>query len=169
VPKHTVLWIAQEYSKEHSAGIKMEHVDALRRHVGTIVQGGTLEKEYVHCEIVKETFCRKQSPGTYSNRKEYFFVHDGFLHQSRSNGRHQLILPATLMHEVISRNHDPVYVAHPVTIRTHDLIALHYWWPGMRKSIEDYVKNAICARNEKERASLQPCLERYRNLRPRSR
>jgi len=40
---------------------------------------------------------------------------------------HQLIMPETLVREVIKKNHDPGYVAHPGTKRTHGLIALHYW------------------------------------------
>jgi hypothetical protein len=33
-----------------------------------------------------------------------------------------------------------VYVAHPGTRRTYGLISLTYWWPGMRRSNEEYVK-----------------------------
>ena len=39
-------------------------------------------------------------------------------------------MPATFVREVIKQNHDPVYVAHTGTKRTHDL----------RKVIEDYVR-----------------------------
>ena len=37
----------------------MVHVDALSRHVGTIVQGGTLDKEDVLHEQTKDAFCLK--------------------------------------------------------------------------------------------------------------
>ena len=37
----------------------MAHVDALSRHVGTIAQGGTLEKENVLHEQGKNDFCCK--------------------------------------------------------------------------------------------------------------
>jgi len=40
----------------------MTHLDALSRHVGAVVQGGTLEKEDVLREQAKDTFCLKQSP-----------------------------------------------------------------------------------------------------------
>ena len=39
--------------KEHRAGNKMAHVDALSRQVGTIVQGYTLDKEDVLREQAK--------------------------------------------------------------------------------------------------------------------
>ena len=52
----------------------MAHVDALSRHSGAVLQGGTLEKEDVLREQDKDTFCLKQSPGTYDSRKDFFFV-----------------------------------------------------------------------------------------------
>jgi len=127
----------------------MAHVDVLSRHVGTVVQGGTLGKEDVLREQAKDTFCLKQSPGTYASRKEFFQDDDGVLYRRRLKGEPQMIVPETLVHEVIMLNHDPVYVAHPGTKWTHDLIALQYWWPDMRKAIEDYVRKCdLCQRRK---------------------
>ena len=54
----------------------------------------------------------------------------------------------TLIREAIKQNYDPVYVSHPGTKRTHDLIELHYWSPGMKKSTE-YTRNCDpCQRRE---------------------
>jgi len=143
-----------DFVVEYRAGKKMAHVDALSRHVGTVVQGGTLEEEDVLREQAKDTFCLKQSPGTYASRKEFFRDDDGVLYRRRSKGEPQMIVSATLVHEVIMLNHDPVYVAHPGTKRTHDLIALQYWWPGMRKAIQDYVRKYDLCQEEKGHANL---------------
>ena len=60
-----------------------------------------------------------------------------------------MIVRATLIHEVIRLNHDPAYVAHPGTKQIHDLIALQYWSPGMRKAIDDYVRKCdLCQRRK---------------------
>jgi len=68
-----------------------------------------------------------------------------------------MIVPATLVHEVIMLNHDPVYVAHPKTKWTHDRIALQYWWPVMRKAIEDYVRKCdLCQRRKGTREFVAP-------------
>jgi len=68
-----------------------------------------------------------------------------------------MIVPATSVDEVIMLNHDPVCVAHPGTKRTHDLIALQYWWPGMLKAIEDYVRKCdLCQRRKGTREFLAP-------------
>ena len=65
---------------------------------------------------------------------------DGVLYKRRSNFKHQLVVPKSLVEDTIKENHDSVYVAHPGTKRTVDLISLIYWWPGMRKSVEDYIR-----------------------------
>ena len=85
-----------DFVVEHRAGKKMAHVDALSRHVGTVVQGGTLGKEYVLREQAKDTFCLKQSPGSYASRKEIFRDDDGVLYRNRPKGEPQMIVPATL-------------------------------------------------------------------------
>ena len=63
----------------HRAGTKMAHVDALSRHVGTIVHGGALDKEDVLREQAKDAFCLKQNPGTYDSKREFFRDDDGVL------------------------------------------------------------------------------------------
>ena len=146
-----------DFVVQHRAGTKMAHVDALSRHVGTTVQGGTLDKEDALREREKGAFCLKQNPGTYESKKEFFLDDDGVLYRRKSSGDHQLIVPETLVREVIKQNHDPVDVAHPGTKRTHDLIALHYWWPGMRKSIEEYIRKCDpCQRRKGNREFVAP-------------
>jgi len=67
-----------------------------------------------------------------------------------------MIVPTTLVHEVML-NHDPVYVAHTGTKRTHDLLALLYWSPGMTKAIEDYFRKCdICQRRKGTREFVVP-------------
>ena len=130
-----------DFFVEHRPGSRMGHVDALSRHVGAVIQENPLDKENVRREQAKDTFCSKQSPGTYRSKQEIFLDSDGILYKRKSNAKHQLIVPETLISEVIKENHDPVYISHPGTKRTYDLISLRYWWPGMRKSIEDFIKN----------------------------
>ena len=48
----------------------------------------------------------------------------------------------SLVHYVIKANHDAVYAAHAGVKRTCDLIALSFWWPGMRKSVQEYVQKS---------------------------
>jgi len=62
------------------------------------------------------------------------------MYRHQQNGKHQLVIPETLIQEVIRENHDPIFVAHPGILRTYRLVSINYWWPSMHKSIENYVK-----------------------------
>ena len=52
----------------------------------------------------------------------------------------KLVVPQALIQEVIAENHNPIFVAHPGSKRTLELISLKYWWPKMRQSIQEYVR-----------------------------
>jgi len=54
------------------------------------------------------------------------------------------------VHEVIRENHGPAYAAHPGVKWTCDLIALHFSWPGMRRSVEDYIRKYDACQRRKE-------------------
>ena len=49
---------------EHRAGSKVGQVDALSHHVGTVIHGGTSDKENVPSERAKDASCTKQILGT---------------------------------------------------------------------------------------------------------
>jgi hypothetical protein len=152
-----------DFSVEHRPGSKMGHGDALSRHVGTVIQENPLDKENVRREQAKDAFCLKQSPGTYRSKKEIY----GILYKRKSNGKHQLIVPEILISEVIKENHSPVYISHPGTKRTYDLISLRYWWPSMRKSIEDFIKNCdSCQRRKGDREFVAPLGETEEPMAP---
>jgi len=120
----------------HRPGSKIGHVDALSRHVSTIKHDAVLSKEIVLREQEKDAFCMKQTPGTYNSKRQFFLDADGILYKRRLDGKHQLLVPQTLVHDVMRLNYDPVYIAHSGIKLTYSLIALRYWWPGMRKSID---------------------------------
>ena len=80
-----------DFVVEHRAGTKTAHVDALSRHVGTIVQGGNLDKEDVLREQAKDAFCLWQNPGNYECKNE-IFLDDGVLCKLFSRGD-QFIVP----------------------------------------------------------------------------
>ena len=97
----------------------------------------TLNKENVLSEQKKDAFCSKQKPGNYAERQEFSLEDDGSMYRHRSADKHQLVIPKTLVQDIIKDNHDQIYAAYPGVRRTHDLTALSYWWPGMRRSIEE--------------------------------
>ncbi len=41
---------------------------------------------------------------------------------------------------VISAFHDPPYRGHPGIAHTHTLLSANYWWPSIKKDMEEYIK-----------------------------
>jgi len=142
---------------EQKAGTKISNVDALSRHVGAIMADGLLDKERFLEEQKKESFCSSRKSGKHSSNNEYFLDKGGVLYKRRTDRKHQLVVPHSLIRDVLRANHDPVYVAYPGMKRTFDLISLRYWWPGMRKSLEDYVRKCdTCQRRKEGREFVAP-------------
>jgi hypothetical protein len=130
-----------DFTVEHRAGSRIAHVDALSRHVGAVLHQSSLNRENILEGQSKDAFCVKQIPGAYSRRSEFLLDESGILNGYQSNSKHQVVVPQALIHDVIKENHDPPYVAHPGIKRTYSLISLKFWWPGMRKSIQDYIRS----------------------------
>jgi len=80
---------------------------------------------------------------------------DGVTYRRQSN-EHQMVVPKFLIY---MGNHDPVYIAHPGMKRTFDLIYLGYWWHGMQKLIEDYIRRCDPCQRRKENREFGSPLE----------
>ena len=60
-------------------------------------------------------------------------------------GRNYIPKNYELRWEIVSQFHDKVSAGHPGEIETLNAIKEHYWWPGMRSFIKNYVKGCgIC-------------------------
>ena len=75
----------------------------------------------------------------------------------------QLVITADvpLRHTIVQMHHDPPAYGHPGILRTLELTARRYWWPGMAQDVKDYVKGCVdCQRNkvnnQTRRAPLSP-------------
>jgi len=105
----------------------------------------------------KDPFCSTPRPGNYDSKVDYLLDDDGVMYKRRTNHKHQLVVSASFIQNVIRANHKPVYLAHPGIRRTFELIALNYLWPDMRKSIEDYVRKCdTCQRRKEGREYVAP-------------
>jgi len=146
-----------DFVVEHRAGSKMGHVDALRRHVGAITNPDPLSRQNVQQEQRKDAFCRTQTPRTYHSKSEYFPDSHNVVYRRQQNGKHQLVVPQSLIQDVIRENHDPKYVVHPGIKRTYSLISLNYWWPkkeGNHRAIHKKVDP--CQRKKENREMIVP-------------
>ena len=92
--------------------------------------------------------------GSYSQGHEFFRDDTGLIYRGRPEVSY---LYYSLVHYVMKVNHDAVYAAHAGFKRTCDLIALSFWWPGMRKSVQEYVQNSdSCQRRKNDREFTTP-------------
>jgi transposase InsO family protein len=142
---------------EHRPGTKIGHVDALSRHVGTVASEEIISKERILQEQKQDKFCDSLKPGAYSSKSEFFWDEDGVIYRRSSRDTHQIVVPKTMVQDIIKMNHDPVYVAHPGMKRSFELISLSYWWPGMRNMIQEYVRKCdACQRRKEDREFVAP-------------
>jgi hypothetical protein len=139
---------------EHKAGSKIGHVDALNGHLNANTNPDPLSRENVQEEQSKDAFCRRQNPGTYHSKSEFFLDSDDVMYRRQKSGKHQLVVLQTLIQDVIRGNHDPKYVAHPGIKRTYSLISLNYWWPKMRDTIEQYIRRCDPCQSRKKNREL---------------
>jgi hypothetical protein len=106
------------FTIEHRAGIKIPHADALSRHVATVQNQETLVPETMLHEQARDKFCGSLKPGSYSSKREFFFDEERLMFRRRSDGKHQLVVPKSLVERVIKENYNPVFTAHPGIKRT---------------------------------------------------
>jgi hypothetical protein len=102
-----------DFKVEHRPGTQIRHVDALSRHVQTMTTDHTLSKEVVKAEQQKEMFCCTLRVGKVKGRTEFFYDEDGVIYRRRRVRDHQLVVPGSLVREVIAQNNDPIFAAHP--------------------------------------------------------
>ena len=129
---------------EHVPGSKIKHVDALSRHVGLVEETHLMSKEIMMKEQKKDLLCKEQVQNCLTAKSEYFLDMDGVLYRRVKGKQPKLVVPQALIQEVIAENHNPIFVAHPGSKRTLELMSLKYWWPKMRQSIEEYVRRDKC-------------------------
>jgi transposase InsO family protein len=140
-----------DFDVEHRAGTKIKHVDALSRHVQTVTTERSLTKDQVRAEQKVDKYCNTLEVGKQKGRSEYFYDEEGVIYRRRMNGEHQLVVPKNLIRDVIALNHDPIFAAHPGRKRTLEILCIRYYWPGMRKDVENYVSKCDDCQKRKQR------------------
>jgi hypothetical protein len=111
----------------HVPSSKIKHVDALSRHVGLVEETHLMSKEVMMKEQKKDLFCKEQVQNRLTANNEYFLDIDGVFYRRVKGKQPKLVVPQSLIQEVIAENHDPIFVAHPGSKRTLELISPMYW------------------------------------------
>jgi hypothetical protein len=147
-----------DFEFEQVPGSKIKHVDALSRHVGLVKKIQLMRKELMIREQPKVSFCKEQVQNRLTANGEYFLDMDGVLYRRMKGKQPKLVVPQSLIQDVIAENHNPIFVAHPGNQRIFELISLKYWWSKMRQSIEGYVRRCDKCQTRKGTDELRPPL-----------
>jgi hypothetical protein len=108
-----------------------------------------IDEDRILLEQGKDKYCSTLRPGTFSSKTEYFYVSDGVIYRRVKCGNHQVMIPRSLRHELIREHHEPKFISHPGVHRTHALITLRHWWPGMQRTIREYFNNCEACQRRK--------------------
>ncbi|CAG4987874.1 unnamed protein product [Colias eurytheme] len=123
-------------------------------------------------EVVKIVQClegNNTENGEYWSRKGYY-MNNGLLYRYSPDtdiGISQLVIPKQEQNSIISVYHDEPIAGHYGAEKTFERIAKRYFWKGMRKHIETYVRNCLqCQRykpsNQKPAGLLQTTASNHR-------
>jgi len=139
-----------QFEVQHRPASKLRHVDALSRHVQAVSTVHQLTNDLIRVEQRKDKFCstlKVEKPG---GRTEYFHDDEGVIYRKRKNREHQLIVPQTLVRDVVYQNHDLIFASHPGQKRTFETICLRCWWPSTREDVNEYVKQCDGCQRRKQ-------------------
>jgi hypothetical protein len=108
----------------------------------------------VKAEQGTDRFCNSLEVGKFKGKLEYFS--NGVIYRRQMNGKHQLVVPKTMVKDVIALNHDSIYAAHPGRKRTLEILCICYYWPKMRQNVENYVRECDDYRRKQGREYTAP-------------
>jgi hypothetical protein len=81
---------------------------------------------------------------------------DGVLCRREKGEQSKLVVPQSLIQDVVAENHDHIFVVHPGSERTFELISLRCWWLKMRQSIARYSDVVISATFGRANTNFEP-------------
>ena len=80
----------------------------------------------------------------------------------RTNGKNMLFYKGKnyipkdlhLRRYIVKQHHDAKTAGHPGELETYNTVRQHYWWPGMRTFVNNYVESANNSRSTEARPNL---------------
>jgi hypothetical protein len=128
-----------DFTVQYRPGATIPHVNSLFRHICALASNPGVSKDKVGREQAKDAFCQAVKLGDCRGKSEFFKDEDGVIYKRRKNGEPLLVVPESLVSEILSLNHDLIYAAHPGWKRTLDIVLLRNWLPGIHKDVRHYV------------------------------
>lgn len=122
----------------HRAGTKMAHVDALSRIVA-LVDCMPLEKELEYRQL-KDSKLKSIAESLETAEDKRFELLDGLVYR-KDNDKSRFVVPESMITNILRIYHDSM--AHCGTEKTVQGISENYWFPSMRKRVQEYIDNCL--------------------------
>ncbi|GFX42905.1 transposon Tf2-8 polyprotein [Trichonephila clavipes] len=127
-----------DYEVVHRPAKQMQHVDALSRHPVVLVTSDELTYKIVNAQESDE-YIRNIKKLLQEGKTSEFIVCNKILYKI-SEDQELLVVPEMMQVDVIKKAHS---FGHFAATKTEELVKRDYYFPNMRKCIENVVKNCV--------------------------
>lgn len=147
-----------DYEVEHKAGRKHSNADALSRAVAAVRKVASPHfnsKAKIRRAQENDVWCQQKKDVLRLDQ-------DGLAYWTTGITRPQdwkLAVPASMVQEVLHQCHSTPWAGHPGIDRTEKLVSQSYFWPSMKRDVEDFVRRCETCAHRKKPAGLQAPLE----------
>lgn len=152
-----------DYEVIHKPGKKHTNADALSRHVNTVFLP-YLSRQEITVEQQQDEFCLMKKR---QNDPNFKFDDDRLLYNVECENP-RLVIPKSMVKQIISYHHDTLFSGHQGIKKTTSLLKDRYFWPSLNKDVEEYVSQCISCnqrktgkRNRAPMAKFNPTLEPF--------
>ncbi|GFY30485.1 transposon Tf2-6 polyprotein [Trichonephila clavipes] len=127
-----------DYEVVHRPAKQMQHVDALSRHPVMLVTSDELTYKIVNAQESDE-YIRTIKKMLQEGKTSEFIVSNKILYKI-SEDQELLVVPEMMQVDVIKKAHS---FGHFAATKTEELVKRDYYFPNMRKCIENVIKNCV--------------------------
>lgn len=132
-----------DYEVIHKPGKRHSNADALSRYINTVAIPFISKQDLIR-EQQYDTFCTKK-------RKEpdYKIDEQGLLYNIEISSTPRLVIPQSLVRQIIEHHHDTIFSGHQGVKRTVGILKERYYWQTLNKDVEEYISKCISCNQRK--------------------
>jgi len=114
-----------DFEIQHVTDSKIKHLDELSRHVGLVGENQLISEELLIREHGIICFVKSRYRTVLQKTVDSLNI-DGVLYRRLKGKQPKLVVPQSLIEDVIAENHGPIFVPYPGSKRIFEFISLWY-------------------------------------------
>jgi len=138
IARWTIRLQSYDFQISHRPGNKMSHVDALSRIVA-LVESWPLEKELTYRQL-QDSKLKQISHQLETGDHDKYSLIEGLIYR-KCLDKPRFVIPESMINDIIRTYH--VDMAHCGPEKVIQGISANYWFPSMRKRVQEYVENCL--------------------------